>query len=205
MFLAGGLIFGVLAYILRTDDALLQWDMTMAKTFRATQINAPWTLMEDILFGLFIGKQVAILIGTILALYFFHKRFWRELTMTGIGLGGALLWFALSRYFHRPRPADHLDVLQLTGPSFPSGSAVMAILCYGLLAYLLVPNLPSRFWSRVYAGGTFLSGRNARASETPSKGDHVPGSSNTRIVQKVSNAWPGPDPAGQPELCSPCL
>ena len=147
MFLLGSLTFGVLAYNVRTNDAFLQWDMTIAKTFRATQINAPWNLMENILFGIFVGKEVVILIGTILAVYFLYKHFWQELAMVLIGLGGGgLTWYLLSRYFDRPRPADHLDVLQLSGPSFPSGPAVMAVLCYGLLAYLLVPKLPSLFW-----------------------------------------------------------
>ncbi|HEX9386164.1 MAG TPA: phosphatase PAP2 family protein [Anaerolineales bacterium] len=147
MFLFGSLTFGVLAYLLRTNEAFLQWDLTVAQTFRAAQTNAPWRLMENILFGCFIGKEVVIVIGTILAVYFLYKHFWRELAMVCIGLGGGgLIWYFLSRYFDRPRPADHLDVLLLSGPSFPSASALMAILCYGLLAYLLVPKLPSRFW-----------------------------------------------------------
>jgi undecaprenyl-diphosphatase len=147
LFLFGSLTFGVLAYQLNTNEAFLQWDMTVAKTFRATQTNAPWSLMENILFGCFFGKEVVIVIGTILAVYFLHKRFWQELAMLLMGLGGGgLIWYFLSRYFDRPRPADHLDVLQLSGPSFPSGPALMAVLCYGLLAYLLVPKLPSLFW-----------------------------------------------------------
>ncbi len=147
MFLFGSLIFGLLAYHLRTNEAFLQWDLTVAKTFRAAQINAPWSLMENILFGCFLGKEVVVVIGTILAVYFLHKLFWRELAMVLMGLGGGgLIWYFLSRYFDRPRPADHLDVLQLSGPSFPSGPALMAILCYGLLAYLLIPKLPSLFW-----------------------------------------------------------
>lgn len=147
MFLFGSLTFGVLAYLLRTSEVLLQWDMTMAKIFRAAQTDTPWSLMEDILFGIFLGKQVVILIGTILVVYFLYKRFWRELAMVVIGLGGAgLIWYILSRYFDRPRPADHLDVLLLSGPSFPSAPALLAVLCYGLLAYLLVSGLSSLFW-----------------------------------------------------------
>jgi undecaprenyl-diphosphatase len=147
LFLFGSLTFGVLAYQLNTNEAFLQWDMTVSKTFRAAQTNAPWSLMENILFGCFLGKEVVVLIGTVLALYFLYKRFWRELAMVLISLGGGgLIWYFLSRYFDRPRPADHLDVLQLAGPSFPSGPALMAVLCYGLLAYLLVPKLPSLFW-----------------------------------------------------------
>ncbi len=147
MFLLGSLIFGVLAYNLRTNQAFPQWDMTIAKTFRAAQTNAPWSLMEYILFGCFVGKEVVILIGTILAIYFLYKHFWQELTMVLIGLGGGgLIWYFLSRYFDRPRPANHLEVLELSGPSFPSGPALMAVLCYGLLAYMLIPKMPSRFW-----------------------------------------------------------
>jgi undecaprenyl-diphosphatase len=147
MFLAGSLTFGLLAYQLRTNEGLLQWDLTIAKTFRDVQTNAPWSLMENLLFGCFVGKEVVILIGTILAVYFLHKRFWRELAMVVIGLGGGgLIWYFLSRSLDRPRPVDHLDVLLLSGPSFPSGPALLAVLCYGLLAYLLVSSLSSRLW-----------------------------------------------------------
>jgi undecaprenyl-diphosphatase len=150
MFLVGGLLFGVLAYQIGVNKSLLQWDMAVAKTFRAAQIDAPWSWMENILFGLFVGKELVVVIGGILAAYFLHKRFWRELVMvlTGLG-GGALLWYFLGRYFERPRPSDHLDVLTLSGPSFPSGPALLAVVCYGLLAYLLVASLPSRFWKWV--------------------------------------------------------
>jgi membrane-associated phospholipid phosphatase len=152
MFLFGGIIFGVLAYNLKTNEAFLQWDMTIAKTFRDAQINAPWSWMENILFGCFVGKEVVILIGTILAIYFLHKHFWRELAMVLIGLGGGgLIWYFISSYFDRPRPADHLDVLLLSGPSFPSGPALMAVLCYGLLAYLLIPKMSSHFWKWLVA------------------------------------------------------
>src|SRR5215217_3943233 len=147
IFLLGGLTFAFLVYSLRTNPALLRWDLTIAKTFRAAQINAPWSLMENLLFGCFVGKELVILIGAVLAVYFLHKRFWQELTMLLIGLGGGgLIWYGLSRYFDRPRPADHLDVLELAGPSFPSAPALLAILCYGLLAYLLIPRLPTLFW-----------------------------------------------------------
>src|ERR1051325_618361 len=147
MFLIGSLAFGVFAYHLKTNESFIQWDMTIAKTFRAAETNAPWTSMENILFGCFLGKEVVIMIGMILAVYFLHKRFWRELAMVVIGLGGGgLIWYFLSRYFDRPRPTDQLEVLQLSGPSFPSASALLAVLCYGLLAYLLVPRLLSLFW-----------------------------------------------------------
>ena len=81
MFLFGSLTFGVLAYNMMTKGPFIQWDMTIAKTFRGAETNAPWSLMENLLFGCFVGKEVVILIGTILAVYFLHKHFWRELAM----------------------------------------------------------------------------------------------------------------------------
>jgi undecaprenyl-diphosphatase len=147
MFLFGSLTFGVLDYLLKTNEAFLQWDMEIAKMFRAAQINAPWSLMENILFGCFLGKELVVLVGTILAIYFLYQHFWQELAMILIGLGGgSSTWYFLSRNFDRPRPVDHLDVLVLSGPSFPSASALMAVLCFGLLTYLLVPKMPSLFW-----------------------------------------------------------
>jgi undecaprenyl-diphosphatase len=38
----------------------------------------------------------------------------------------------------------------LPGPGFPSGHAATAVVLYGLIAYLLMPYLPSRGW-RVFA------------------------------------------------------
>ena len=153
MFLMGGLLFGALAYELKTNGPLIQWDLATAKTIHAMAMNIASWMVEYILFGFFIGKEIVIMIGTILVLYFLYKRFWRELAMVLIGLGGgSALWYFLEHYFDRPRPAPLLaKVLSLRDFSFPSGSALVAILCYGLLAYLLVPRLPSRFWKWVVA------------------------------------------------------
>src|SRR6266496_3269639 len=152
MFLFGSLLFSILAYSLKTNVPFLAWDMTTARTFREAQIHAPWSLMENVLFGISIGKEVVFLTGTILAIYFLYKRFWRELAMVMVGLGGGgLIWMILSRTFDRPPPTDHLDVLQVSGASFPSGPALLSLLCYGLLAYLLIPNLSSRIWKWLVA------------------------------------------------------
>ncbi|MGE5461884.1 MAG: phosphatase PAP2 family protein [Syntrophothermus sp.] len=147
MFLLGSLAAGVLAYQVQTSETFLHWDMAVARMFRAMQINAPWSWMENILFGYFLGKEVVVLIGAIVVLYLLHRRFWRALALVAIGLGGgALIGYVLSHYFDRPRPTDHLDLLMLSGSSFPAIPVMMAVLCYGLLAYLLVPNLTSRLW-----------------------------------------------------------
>src|SRR5512142_2007948 len=147
MFLLGGILFSGLAYGVKTNAALIQWDMAAAKALNADVTKIPPSLVEYVLFGFFLGKEFSIAIGAILSIYFLYKRFWRELSMVLVGLGGgALLWYWLNRYFDRPRPVTQLKVLSLTDPSFPSGLALTAVLCYGFLAYLLISQTPSRFW-----------------------------------------------------------
>ena len=147
LFLLGAIVFSVLAYNVKPDGAFVQWDTGTARALQSAAKSIPGALVEYVLFGFFLGKELVITIGTILAVYFLYKRFWRELAMVLIGLGGGgLIWYFLSHYFDRPRPPTQLDVLLLKDPSFPSGLALAAVLCYGLLGYLLVPRMPSRFW-----------------------------------------------------------
>ena len=146
MVLLGSLSFITVAYLVTTANGpFLQWDMAATRALHAQLVKIPASLVEYVIFGFFAGKEMVILIGAILAVYFLYKRFWGELAMvlTGLG-GGALIWYLLSQFFARPRPAGQMPVLPLTDPAFPSGLAMAALLCYGLLAYLLVPKLPSQ-------------------------------------------------------------
>jgi membrane-associated phospholipid phosphatase len=146
MLLLGGIIFMALAFsVTKTNGPIVQWDMAATKAIHAQLKNIPSGLVEYVLFGFFAGKELVFAIVVILAVYFIYKRFWRELLMVLIGVGGgALLWYLLNQFFDRPRPAGQMPILPLTDPSFPSGLALAAVLCYGLLAYLLVPRIASR-------------------------------------------------------------
>jgi undecaprenyl-diphosphatase len=96
--------------------------------------------------------------------------------MVAVGnIGGPLLFLAISHIFNRHRPAFAVPIgTTLTGPGFPSGHAVIAVTLYGLLAYLLLPTISSRFWkwvvivlavlmmlfigfSRIFTGGHYLT------------------------------------------------
>ena len=174
MFVLGGLLFGALAYNVETRGPLLQWDTPLAQEMHTEATQTPLGTLEYLIFGFFLGKELIQVIGGILVLYFLYKRFWRELAMVLVGLGGGgYLWYVLSRYFERPRPSAQLGIV-VTDPSFPSGHTIAAVLCYGLLAYLLVPKMPSTFWkvfvivvalfaiafigfSRLFLGGHYLT------------------------------------------------
>src|SRR5690349_10663317 len=174
MFLIGGLIFGALAYSLETKGPLLQWDAPLYRAFHSDAVKESPRIIQELIFGFFAGRELIEIIAAILILYFLHKRFWRELWMTLLGIGGgAALWYFLSRFFERPRPPDQLGIA-VPDPSFPSGHVLTALLAYGLLAYFFIPKMPSLFWkwvvgiaalltvlfigfSRLFLGGHYLT------------------------------------------------
>lgn len=174
IFLIGSLLFSAVAYNVWSKGTLVQEDLALAQEMRSDAVNTSSRIIEFLIFGFFVGKELLQVIVVILAVYFIYKRFWPELAMLLIGSGGgALLWSFLIGVFDRPRPAQQIGVI-VTDQSFPSGHAISSVICYGFLAYLLVPKMPSRFWkwtivivsilvmlfvgySRVFLGGHYLT------------------------------------------------
>lgn len=174
MFLIGASLFGALAYNVWTKGPLLQWDVPVSKELHTEAVDTPSRIIEYFIFGFFVGKELLQVIVLILAAYFIYKRFWPELAMLLIGSGGgALIWYFLIGIFNRARPAEQIGIV-VTDPSFPSGHTLSSLICYGFLAYLLVPKMPSLFWkwvvvlaailivafigySRIFLGGHYLT------------------------------------------------
>jgi undecaprenyl-diphosphatase len=147
LILLGSLSFAALAYNLLVKGPLLQLDMSVYKDLLAKAGEASPSVNDIMLFGFFVGKQSVELLVAILSLYFLSQRYWREFGMIQISAqGGGLLWNFLIGYFDRPRPPQQLGLVIDTIPSFPSGHALGTLICYGFLAYLLVPKMPSLFW-----------------------------------------------------------
>jgi membrane-associated phospholipid phosphatase len=174
IFLVGASLFGAIAYNVGTNGPLLQWDVPLARQMHTQAVNQPERIIELLIFGFFVGKELLQVIVIILALYFLHKRFWPELGMLLVGAGGgAIIWSMLIQVFDRVRPAQQVGIV-VSDFSFPSGHAISAVICYGLLAYLFIPKMPSLFWkwvvgiaavltmayigfSRVYLGGHYVT------------------------------------------------
>jgi undecaprenyl-diphosphatase len=170
----GVLIFALLSWQLQTKGPMVQWDTQLAATLHQMAVKTPSPILEFLTYGFFLGKEDLQLLGAILIVYFLHKRFWPELGMVVFGwMGGSLIWNELIHYFNRARPQQQLGI-EVRIASYPSGHSMFTALALGLLAYLLIPNMPSRFWkwavgvvilviilfvggSRVYEGGHYLS------------------------------------------------
>ena len=142
--IAGGLIFAVLAYNVRTYGPLLAWDLPIIQALHQRAVHGSPLILTLMKICGALGRETAAIITVLLAGYWLVKRRWRELTLLLAGVAGGEIWFEiLSRLFGRHRPVfpDPLD--PLPGPGFPSGHSQTAVLLYGLLFYLLLPRLRS--------------------------------------------------------------
>ena len=174
LFLLGGLSFAGFTYNLLADGPLIAWDNMLAVSLPAIALKSPAfvkTIMDS---GFYIGKEGIMVIAALMGIYFLYRRYWTELAMLAIGLGGAsALFLTLTAVFGRVRPPTQIWII-VNLPGFPSGHAISTLLLYGFLAYLIVPKMPTLLgksviilaalfmivfigFSRVFTGGHYLT------------------------------------------------
>jgi membrane-associated phospholipid phosphatase len=174
MFVFGVLLFGGLTYNLYAQGPLLAWDKVIANTLPAIGLRSPSFVKVIMEAGYYIGNLGLMVLGVLIGFYFIFKRLWQELTMLTIGLAGeALLFLSLTNFIGRARPSTQIwNILKI--PGYPSGHTMAVVVFFGLLAYLLTPNIQSAFWkavvvataiflivfvgfTRVFTGGHYLT------------------------------------------------
>jgi undecaprenyl-diphosphatase len=158
MILLGGGSFGVLAYSLQTHAPLIQTDIQLAGDLHRIALQSAPFVRGLMIFGFYVGEHAIFAIGAGLVLFYIYKRCWAELSMVVITWCGELvILFVTSAYFHRPRPLYDVSVWRdMPSPGFPSGHSISAVMCYGLLAYFIVPRLESHFWRVVVIAAAVL-------------------------------------------------
>ncbi len=158
MVLLGVIAFGVIAYSLQTNGPLIQVDVPVANYTHAVALQSSPFIRDAMIFGFYLGEHGILAIGILLVLYFVYKRFWPELCMVVVAWAGeGTIWLVLSGYYNRSRPIFDTPVWhQMTAPGFPSGHSISAVMCFGLLAYLLIPRMPQRIWKVVVITASVL-------------------------------------------------
>ncbi len=151
MVLLGMAAYGALAFSLQTNGPLIQSDKAQANALHDAALIAPPFARDVMVFGFYLGEHAIVAIGAALVVYFIIKHYWAELSMVIVAWAGeGAIWTVLSEYYGRARPVFDTPVWhQMTAPGFPSGHAISAVMCFGLLAYLLAPKFHSRFWKSV--------------------------------------------------------
>lgn len=151
MVLIGGGLFALMAFNLQTQGPLIALDQQIALNLNTLALHSSPFVLGTMEFGFYFAEYGFIIIGAGLLLYFIHKRYWTEFWMVGIAWGGeGPLWYFLSDTFNRPRPTFAQPVWHhMTSPGFPSGHSLAAVMCLGLIAYLLLPKIQSASWKAV--------------------------------------------------------
>jgi membrane-associated phospholipid phosphatase len=138
--------FGVIVIQLQTNGPLIQLDYVLNDAIHGWAINSSPFVRGVMIVGYYLGQHIIIAIGVVLLVYFIYKRFWPEAAMVVIAWAGeGAMWMFLSGLFERSRPVFDTPVWhQMTAPGFPSGHSISAVMCYGLLAYLLAARMSKR-------------------------------------------------------------
>jgi membrane-associated phospholipid phosphatase len=151
MVLIGGIAFGAISINLQSNGPLIQSDVPVSNAVHQMALQSSPLIRNVMISGFYIGEQVIVAIGALLLIYFVINRQWPELFMVVIAWAGeGAMWIVLSQAYNRPRPEFAVPVWhQMTSPGFPSGHSISAVMCYGLLAYLLMPAIRASFWKAV--------------------------------------------------------
>jgi undecaprenyl-diphosphatase len=143
--LLSGWMFGALAEDVFMQDSMTiydagigRWLLTYATEdsseffFAITQLANLWTISMGSL---------------VLATWLLVRKQWPALMALAASVGGGvLLNLLLKNLFHRPRPDFPNAFYHESGYSFPSGHAMMAVLFYGIAAYLLIKAIKNWKW-----------------------------------------------------------
>lgn len=139
---ASGLAFAALA-----EDLVNHESMSVLDPLFGNWLLLRTTLTGNRLFSLitFMGNTLIITGGTVLIGFWLAKeKHWSQLQLLlATVVGAALLNVVLKNIFLRSRPDNPLAFIRATGFSFPSGHAMISIAFYGVLIFLIFPNLKS--------------------------------------------------------------
>jgi membrane-associated phospholipid phosphatase len=135
-------IFGGITEDVLTGDPLVEvdrWVLSRVHYFQSPSTTAFMMACTSL------GGNKMISAGALLVFIYlaFTRRFDSLITYLVTMIGGSFLVTVLKTVVHRSRPHAGIPLIQSGGWSFPSGHAMMSIIFYGMLAYLLIRNMQS--------------------------------------------------------------
>jgi membrane-associated phospholipid phosphatase len=145
------LLFALVAHSVQRGEYLLPFDQTLGLRLQESRQASPGARAASIAVTE-LGSVPALTGLTLLValLLLLRRRLLLALVWLIAPLGGALLDLGLKGLFERERPPFRDRFIDETTKSFPSGHSMGSLVCYGLLAYVLVLALP-RAWMRLFA------------------------------------------------------
>jgi len=135
-------IFGGITEDILTGDPFVlvdRWVMNHILYFRTEKVTTFMVVITHL------GGGIMVITGSlvIMAYLSFKRRFEYLITYISSIVGGSLLVYVLKMAIHRPRPISETSLIQAWGWSFPSGHAMMSMIFYGMITYLITQDIRS--------------------------------------------------------------
>ena len=129
------IIFGRIADGVSGNASIVQFDVALANALHSAATTGSTAAFITISY---FGGPYLTFGSIVIAIIFGLKRQWLGLTIWLITfIGGELLNYVLKNVFARPRPTFATPLVIERFYSFPSGHAMMSIIIYGMLAYII--------------------------------------------------------------------
>lgn len=151
------LAFTVTATDVVEEKDIVQFDQRLAAVLHAHATAGGIAFFETV--SALGSPPVLTALGVAVALALGFARRWYQLAGWGAALVGALLLtLGLKQLFERPRPAFADAVMTAPLWAFPSGHAMVSLVAYGMLAYLLAKatRRPVLRWLATAAAGSLV-------------------------------------------------
>ncbi|MDZ7951994.1 phosphatase PAP2 family protein [Nostoc sp. DedQUE09] len=141
-------VLGAVGALVCATGLLYAYNLDEAILLLIQKLHTP--LRDRIMLSItFLGDPLVMLLsslGLAISPLFYNRR--REATILGIaGVGATLLNCLMKLLFGRARPALWKHIIKVGQHSFPSGHAMVSIVIYGFIGYILAKQFPEwRFW-----------------------------------------------------------
>lgn len=157
----GGLViaaFALWGFAKIADEVLERESQTLDTAILLTlkQLHTPF--LDRVMLGItFLGEpEVLLVLCLLVGMGLLRQHRPSEATTLAIaGLGALGLNFLLKDLFARARPMLWQRTIDVSYYSFPSGHAMISLVVYGMLGYLLATRF-SRWWSFIFSGTILL-------------------------------------------------
>jgi undecaprenyl-diphosphatase len=136
-------VFGGITEDVIHNDPITQFDLSLLEWFEAH--TSPLALRIFAAISWLGSPLVVSVLGVTVALVFALRRRWLFVAGWAAALAGAgVLTWTLKQIIQRQRPDSASEYLDHLSYSFPSGHAMGSLVCYGMLAYLLIATFKMR-------------------------------------------------------------
>ncbi|MCC5603606.1 phosphatase PAP2 family protein [Nostoc favosum] len=141
-------VLGAVGALVCATGLLYAYNLDEAILLLIQRLHTP--LRDRIMLGItFMGDPVVMLLSSLgLAISpLFYNRRWQATILGIAGVGATLLNCLMKLLFGRARPALWKHIIKVGQHSFPSGHAMVSIVIYGSMGYILAKQFPEwRFW-----------------------------------------------------------